>query len=248
MWRHLLVYNPLIGLTLVQTSMDPPLTRSFSITAVQAIIFLAPLTLNLNLEEDPTINRVEDSIIIWKAICSNKILERTTIILFLNKMDVLASALEGGLQVHDYVTSYGNLPNDVPSVAKCMSFPPCTKPVSQPALLQTSGINSRGTMYACLHPTREPSHSIFTEKVIAQTSTVLLARNISNCMPVELVHSFSNVLLFAAGHRCYKCNPFRRSRGHPSRPVNGNKCDLDLTVWLVGSFDATFQIFTVIFS
>jgi len=85
---------------------------------MQAIIFLAPLTFNLALEEDPMVNRIEDSMIIWKAICSNKLLERTTIILFLNKMDVLAAALESGLEVKNYVTSYGDLPNDVPSVAK----------------------------------------------------------------------------------------------------------------------------------
>lgn len=88
---------------------------------MQAIIFLAPLTFNLTLEEDPTVNRIEDSMVIWKAICSNKLLERTAIILFLNKMDVLAAALESGLRVKDYVTSYGELANDVPTVAKCMS-------------------------------------------------------------------------------------------------------------------------------
>ncbi|KAF9650986.1 G-protein alpha subunit [Thelephora ganbajun] len=85
---------------------------------VQAIIFLAPLTFNLTLEEDPTVNRIEDSIIIWKAICSNRLLEHATIILFMNKMDVLATALGSGLRVRDYVTSYGDLPNDVPSVVK----------------------------------------------------------------------------------------------------------------------------------
>lgn len=103
---------------------NPSLTRIQSFHPVQAIIFLAPLTFNLNLEEDPTVNRIEDSIMIWKAICSNKLLERTIIILFLNKMDVLAGALESGLQVRDYVTSYGDLPNDMPSVAKCMYFLP----------------------------------------------------------------------------------------------------------------------------
>jgi len=89
---------------------------------VQAIIFLAPLTFNLTLEEDPSVNRIEDSIIIWKAICSNRLLDRTTIILFMNKMDVLAATLEDGLRVRDYVTSYGDQPNDVLSVTKCTSF------------------------------------------------------------------------------------------------------------------------------
>ena len=96
-----------------------------AITLVHAIIFLAPLTFNLTLEEDPSVNRIEDSIMIWKAICSNKLLERTAIILFLNKMDVLAATLGSGLRVKDYVTSYGDLPNDVPSVSRCMSLSPC---------------------------------------------------------------------------------------------------------------------------
>ena len=106
----------------------PPLANLFPIIPVQAIIFLAPLTFNLTLEEDPTVNRIEDSMIIWKAICSNRVLERTTIILFLNKMDVLAAALKSGLRVRDYVTSYGDQPNEVPSVAKCMSLLLCTTP------------------------------------------------------------------------------------------------------------------------
>lgn len=117
---------------------------------VQAIIFLAPLTFNLTLEEDPTVNRIEDSMLIWKAICSNKLLERTIMILFLNKMDVLAAALESGLKVKDYVISYGDLPNDVPSVAKCKSFLSCTDLVSELDPLQTSRINSGRTTY--VHP------------------------------------------------------------------------------------------------
>ena len=91
---------------------------------MQAVIFLAPLTFNLTLEEDPTVNRIEDSMMIWKSICANKLLERTTIILFMNKMDVLAATLKSGLRVKDFVLSYGDLPNDVPTVSKCMSLLP----------------------------------------------------------------------------------------------------------------------------
>lgn len=159
------------------------LTNSFSIAPVHAIIFLAPLTFNLTLEEDPTVNRIEDSIIIWKAICSNRLLERTIIILFLNKMDVLKDALGAGLRVKDYVTSYGDLPNDVPSVANCMSFLSHAKPVSQLISSQTSRINLRGILYVCAcSQSRVFPHPICTEKAIAQASTVLLARNISYCM------------------------------------------------------------------
>ena len=90
---------------------------------MQAVIFLAPLTFNLTLEEDPTVNRIEDSMMIWKSICANSLLKRTIIILFMNKMDVLATTLKSGIRVKDYVLSYGDQPNDVPSVVKCMTLP-----------------------------------------------------------------------------------------------------------------------------
>ena len=203
---------------------------------MQAIIFLAPLTFNLALEEDPSVNRIEDSIIIWKAICSNRLLERTTIILFLNKMDVLSAALESGLQVKDYVTSYGDLPNDMPSVAKCMSFLAWMKPVSQLLLSQTSGTNSRRITYVCPSVIETFSHSIFPEKAIPQASTVFLARNISHCTSVELAVSSANVPCLMTGYQRHKRNTFRRSGRHHSLPTIRLKCDLDLIVWFVGFF------------
>ncbi|KAI0693144.1 G-protein alpha subunit-domain-containing protein [Cerioporus squamosus] len=57
---------------------------------VQAIIFLAPLAFNLVLEEDPKVNRLEDSIALWRQVCENALLAKTTLILFLNKVRVLS--------------------------------------------------------------------------------------------------------------------------------------------------------------
>ncbi|KAK7678986.1 hypothetical protein QCA50_017929 [Cerrena zonata] len=85
---------------------------------VQAIIFLAPLAFNLMLEEDSKVNRLEDSISLWRQICKNKLLEKTTMILFLNKMDILQATLAAGIMVKRYVPSYGDLPNDVTHVVK----------------------------------------------------------------------------------------------------------------------------------
>lgn len=133
---------------------------------MQAIIFLAPLTFNLALEEDPSVNRIEDSMMIWKAVCSNRLLERTAIILFLNKMDVLAAALESGLRVRDYVTSYGDLPNDVPSVTKCTSF--WFAPSLFANLSQISGKNLKYTMCVCPFSERIVSYLACAEKVFAQ--------------------------------------------------------------------------------
>ncbi|KAI0919462.1 hypothetical protein AcW1_003298 [Taiwanofungus camphoratus] len=85
---------------------------------VQAIIFLAPLAFNLMLEEDPKVNRLEDSISLWKEICGNTLLAKTTLILFLNKMDILQATLAAGIRVNKYVPSYGDQPNDVQHVTK----------------------------------------------------------------------------------------------------------------------------------
>ncbi|KAH9913707.1 guanine nucleotide binding protein, alpha subunit [Fomitopsis serialis] len=85
---------------------------------IQAIIFLAPLAFNLMLEEDTKVNRLEDSIMLWKEICQNPLLAKTTLILFLNKMDILQATLAAGIRVNKYVPSYGDQPNDVQHVTK----------------------------------------------------------------------------------------------------------------------------------
>ncbi len=53
---------------------------------VDAILFLAPLAFHQMLEEDPRVNRLEDSLSLWRQICENKLLAHATIILFLNKV------------------------------------------------------------------------------------------------------------------------------------------------------------------
>ncbi|KAH0835442.1 guanine nucleotide binding protein, alpha subunit [Lanmaoa asiatica] len=85
---------------------------------VQAIIFLAPLVFNQVLDEDRMINRLEDSINLWKKICASPLLARANIILFLNKMDIVESTLKSGVRVQTYVPTYGSLPNDVEHVVK----------------------------------------------------------------------------------------------------------------------------------
>ncbi|KAG6918008.1 hypothetical protein DXG01_017018 [Tephrocybe rancida] len=85
---------------------------------VQTILFLAPLTFDRSLEEDPGINRLEDSLLLWREICRNKILAKATLILFFNKTDVLRRTLAAGVKVKKFVPSYGDLPNEVAPVTK----------------------------------------------------------------------------------------------------------------------------------
>jgi hypothetical protein len=49
--------------------------------------------------QDPSVNRPEDSTILWKAICSFKPLINTTMILLLNKSDLLKRKIESGVKV-----------------------------------------------------------------------------------------------------------------------------------------------------
>ncbi|EED85956.1 candidate G-protein alpha subunit [Postia placenta Mad-698-R] len=82
-----------------------------------AIIFLAPVSaFDQYLAEDPRVNRVDDSLQLFKQICSNPLLKNAHLVLFLNKADVLASKLAKGVKINKYITSYGERPNEVESV------------------------------------------------------------------------------------------------------------------------------------
>ncbi|KAJ7154624.1 guanine nucleotide binding protein, alpha subunit [Mycena filopes] len=62
---------------------------------VDAIIFLAPIAgFDQVLAEDRMVNRLEDSVLLWKALCSNKLLAGVDLVLFLNKCDILERKLE----------------------------------------------------------------------------------------------------------------------------------------------------------
>lgn len=74
------------------------------------------------LEEDHSINRLEDSIILWTSICASKLLAKTQLILFLNKCDLLRRKLKRGIKVNQYLPSFGDRPNEVMAVVKCKSL------------------------------------------------------------------------------------------------------------------------------
>ncbi|KAG6850077.1 hypothetical protein H0H93_001427 [Arthromyces matolae] len=57
----------------------------------------------------------EDSVLLWKAVCSNKLLANVDLVLFLNKCDILDSKLQAGIK---YVKSYGDRENDLENVSK----------------------------------------------------------------------------------------------------------------------------------
>lgn len=73
----------------------------------QAIIFLAPISaFNQSLLEDPKMNRVLDSLETWSQIIENPLLARVTLIVFLNKIDILKQKLKDGTRVDRYFQVY----------------------------------------------------------------------------------------------------------------------------------------------
>ncbi|KAF7325088.1 hypothetical protein MKEN_00551700 [Mycena kentingensis (nom. inval.)] len=92
---------------------------SANTSPVNALIFLAPIsTFDQFLEEDPLTNRLSDSVQLLVSITTNVLLKSAQLILLLNKTDVLRRKLEAGIQIRDYITSYGNRPNNFATAAE----------------------------------------------------------------------------------------------------------------------------------
>ncbi|KAJ7201554.1 guanine nucleotide-binding protein alpha-4 subunit [Mycena pura] len=86
---------------------------------VDAIIFLAPIAgFDQVLAEDRTVNRLEDSVLLWKSVCSNKLLAGVDLVLFLNKCDILEKKLEAGIKIVRYVRNYADRENTFQAVSQ----------------------------------------------------------------------------------------------------------------------------------
>ncbi|OCH88154.1 G-protein alpha subunit [Obba rivulosa] len=84
-----------------------------------AIIFLAPISaFDQYLEEDPRTNRIDDSLQLFTAICSNKLLQKAALVLMLNKTDILRKKLKAGIKVRKFISSYGDRPNSYEEVSE----------------------------------------------------------------------------------------------------------------------------------
>ncbi|KAH9913679.1 G-alpha-domain-containing protein [Epithele typhae] len=86
---------------------------------VNAIIFLAPIScFDEQLAEDRRVNRLQDSMALWNAVCSMQHLAHVKLILFLNKYDLLQKKLARGVRVFDYDLAYGERMNDAATAAE----------------------------------------------------------------------------------------------------------------------------------
>jgi guanine nucleotide-binding protein subunit alpha len=87
--------------------------------SASAVIFLAPISaFDQYLEEDPRTNRIHDSLQLFTSTCSNKLLKNSSMVLMLNKTDILKRKLQAGIMVKKYITSYGERENRYEDVAE----------------------------------------------------------------------------------------------------------------------------------
>ncbi|KAF8187269.1 G-protein alpha subunit-domain-containing protein [Mycena galopus ATCC 62051] len=68
---------------------------------VQAILFLAPLVFWQYLDEDPKVNRVQESFEHWRVIVGNSLFSTTTLILLFNKKDLLQKQIDAGVKTSE---------------------------------------------------------------------------------------------------------------------------------------------------
>uniref|UniRef100_A0A5S6QA42 Guanine nucleotide-binding protein G(s) subunit alpha n=1 Tax=Trichuris muris TaxID=70415 RepID=A0A5S6QA42_TRIMR len=100
---------------------------------VTAVIFVcASSSYNMVLMEDKTVNRLRESLDLFKSIWNNRWLKTISVILFLNKQDLLAEKIKSGRhKLEDYFPEYANyqIPSDAqfepgedPSVVRAKYF------------------------------------------------------------------------------------------------------------------------------
>ncbi|ELU44946.1 putative G-protein alpha subunit [Rhizoctonia solani AG-1 IA] len=90
--------------------------RRFTILLTSLAAPISPF--NQTLAEDSRMNRVKDSLLLWQEICRNKVLDKVSIVLFLNKCDLLKAKLAAGVQFKKYMSAYKG-PNEWAPVAEC---------------------------------------------------------------------------------------------------------------------------------
>lgn len=74
---------------------------------LKAVLFVAPIgAYDQRLQEDPSINRVQDSLDLFRQVAGNPLLQGASIILLLNKIDILQLKIRRGISVRKHWPAY----------------------------------------------------------------------------------------------------------------------------------------------
>ncbi|XP_071481122.1 guanine nucleotide-binding protein G(o) subunit alpha-like [Diadema antillarum] len=87
---------------------------------VKALLFVASLSgYDMVLFEDPEVNRLQESLKLFESICNNCFFRQTTMILFLNKVDLFQyKILHTNRQLHQYFPDFQGPDYDIDAAAK----------------------------------------------------------------------------------------------------------------------------------
>lgn len=85
-----------------------------------AVIFCVPIDcLDENVLDDSATTKLEQSLLLWKELCTQTWLATTTHVLLFTKSDLLEEKLRAGILVKDWVPDFGDLPNNATEFSKC---------------------------------------------------------------------------------------------------------------------------------
>ncbi|GCB61458.1 hypothetical protein scyTo_0012917 [Scyliorhinus torazame] len=87
---------------------------------MRAVLFVAALSgYDMNLLEEPSVNRLQESLRLFSSICNNIFFRTTSMILFLNKIDLFQEkVLHSGRHLRLYFAQYRGADSDVDSAAR----------------------------------------------------------------------------------------------------------------------------------
>ncbi|XP_043925661.1 guanine nucleotide-binding protein G(o) subunit alpha-like [Protopterus annectens] len=87
---------------------------------VRAVLFVAALSgYDMHLIEDPSVNRLKESLKLFSSVCNNVFFKNTSMILFLNKIDLFQQKiLHSGRHLRHYFPQYRGADCDVDSAAR----------------------------------------------------------------------------------------------------------------------------------
>ncbi|KAG0209141.1 guanine nucleotide-binding protein subunit alpha [Mortierella sp. GBA30] len=89
---------------------------------VNAVIFMAAISAyDQPCEDDPNLNRLQECLVLFNQIANHKLFELTSMILFLNKIDIFQRKLDSGSLVSKYFPEYQG-PNDYLSTTVFFQF------------------------------------------------------------------------------------------------------------------------------
>ncbi|XP_029015890.1 guanine nucleotide-binding protein G(o) subunit alpha-like [Betta splendens] len=122
---------------------------------VQAVLFVVALSsYDQTLTDDPSVNRLQESLELFSSICSNAVFESSSLILFMNKTDLFREkVLHSGRHVRFYICSYTGADADVDAAAHHITamFSACNRRPDKPVYHHFTTATDTANVQVVLH-------------------------------------------------------------------------------------------------